>query len=158
MAELRSFLYTPAIHKEQDGYLLSDNFTLLQETVIHHYLSVESYWAKDIPLATVQSMIAGSLCLGVYQDEKQVAFARMVTDGTTFGYLADVFVLEGHRKKGLSKWMIAALRSHPTLQGLRRWLLVTHDAHSLYEQFGFRPISDAHHFLTIHNPELYIND
>lgn len=105
--------------------------------LIHRFLSSEAYWCRGIPRATVERAIAGSLCFGGYLDGRQVAFARVVTDGATFGYLADVFVLPEHRGQGHSKVLVAAVMAHPQLQGLRRFSLATSDAHGLYAGFGF---------------------
>ena len=105
--------------------------------LIHHFLATEAYWSRGIPRATVERAIAGSLCFGGYVDGRQVAFARVVTDGATFGYLADVFVLPEHRGQGHSKTLVAAIMAHPQLQGLRRFSLATSDAHGLYAGFGF---------------------
>lgn len=106
---------------------------------IHRFLSEESAWARGIPLDTVRRAVANSLNFGGYVDGKQVAYARVVTDQATFAYMADVFVLKEHRGKGYSKQLVEAVVSHPGLQGLRRFMLATSDAHGLYEQFGFTP-------------------
>jgi GNAT superfamily N-acetyltransferase len=105
--------------------------------LIHRFLSTDAYWSLGIPRATVERAIAGSLCFGGYLDGHQVAFARVVTDAATFGYLADVFVLPEHRGQGYSKTLMAAVMAHPQLQGLRRFSLATGDAHDLYAAFGF---------------------
>ncbi|BFI96677.1 MAG: GNAT family N-acetyltransferase [Rhodanobacter sp.] len=105
--------------------------------LIHRFLATEAYWCRGIPRATVERAVAGSLCFGGYVDGQQVAFARVVTDGATFGYLADVFVLPEHRGQGYSKALVAAVMAHPQLQGLRRFSLATSDAHGLYAGFGF---------------------
>ena len=118
---------------------------LLDVPMIHQFLSEEAYWSKNIPLDIVQRSIDGSLCFGVYLDTQQVGFARVVTDYATFAYLADVFVQPDYRGRGLSKQLIAYIMAYPSLQGLRRWMLITYDAHGLYEQFGFQP--------TIENPQ-----
>ena len=105
----------------------------------HAYLA-RSYWSPNIPYATVEGAIANSLCIAVRFEGEQVAFARVVTDFATMAYLADVYVLEAHRGQGLSKAMLAHLHTRPDLQGLRRWLLFTRDAHALYAQFGWTPL------------------
>lgn len=105
--------------------------------VIHQYLSEESYWAKGIPREVVERSIASSLCFGVFDGDRQIAFARVITDYATFGYVADVFVLASHRGRGVSKQLMTAMLADPRLQGLRRWHLVTRDAQGLYAQFGF---------------------
>lgn len=124
--------------KIPENYNISDDKTKLQIEVIYQYLSEEAYWCKGIPMEVVQRSIEGSMCFGVYFKNEQVGFARLITDKATFGYLADVFILEPHRGKGLSKAMMAFILAHPELQGLRRWMLITGDAHGLYKQFGFK--------------------
>lgn len=132
-----------AYEEERPGFLLSTDPDKLQIKVIHRYLAEESYWWEpaDISPEKVQRFIRHSLCVGVYaldgETAEQVAFARAVTDYSTYAYLADVFVLPVQRKQGLAKWMMTALLAHPEMQGFRRWSLSTADAHSLYTQFGF---------------------
>jgi GNAT superfamily N-acetyltransferase len=122
--------------------------------VIHSFLT-NSYWAEGIPKEIIQRSIAGSLCFGVFENEKQVGFARMVTDKATFAYLADVFIVEEYRGLGLSKWLMEAIMSHPDLQGLRRMMLATRDAHELYKKFGFTLLTNADRWMQIHNPNVY---
>src|SRR5262249_49356968 len=112
-------------------YELSTDPDRLIVADIHAYLS-RSYWAAHIPIDLLCRAIAGSLCFGVYKDGRQVAFARVISDRATFAYLCDVYVLEEHRGKGLAKWLMEAVTAHPDLQGLRRFVLVTRDAHGLY--------------------------
>ncbi|HET8798900.1 MAG TPA: GNAT family N-acetyltransferase [Thermoanaerobaculia bacterium] len=107
---------------------------------IHGYLSNESYWARGITREKVERSIAGSICFGAFDGGEQVGFARVITDGATFAYLADVFVVESHRGRGIAKEIMTAIAGHPDLQDLRRWHLVTRDAHGLYAQFGFTPL------------------
>ena len=118
-------------------YLLSTDKSKLQVNYIHKYLSEESYWAKNIPLEIVKQSIEGSFCFGIYKDNQQVGFARVITDYATFGYLADVFVDKDHRRLGLSKELMKFILKQDSLKGLRRLMLATLDAHSLYAQFGF---------------------
>jgi GNAT superfamily N-acetyltransferase len=125
-----------------EGYVISTDKSLLQINVVHHYLSNDSYWAANIPLETVQRSIEHSFCFGIYRNEQQVGFARVITDHATFAYLADVFILPQHRGKGLSKSMMHEIHDHPQLQGLRRWMLATRDAHDLYKQFGWQEITE----------------
>lgn len=123
-----------------NNFFISTNKSLLNINCIHNYLCNESYWAKNIPLSIVQKSIEGSVCFGVYKKEEtvtQIGFARVITDNATFGYLADVFILPPYRGIGLSKLLMQTIIKHEELQGFRRWLLVTKDAHSLYEKFGF---------------------
>jgi GNAT superfamily N-acetyltransferase len=115
----------------------------IQIEVVHGFLS-GSYWAKNIPRAVVERSIEGSLCFGIYEPgprERQVGFARVITDFATFAYLADVFVVETARGKGLARWLMEVIDGHPRLQGLRRWMLVTRDAHGLYRRFGYVPVA-----------------
>ncbi len=130
-------------------YTVSDDKTKLDLAVIHGYLSREAYWSQNIPIELVQRSIDNSLCFGVYRADRQVGFARVVTDLATFGYLADVFILPEHRGKGLSKKLVAFIMAYPALQGLRRIMLVTRDAHGLYERFGFKPIDSPENTMSI---------
>lgn len=111
--------------------------TQLDVDAIYDYLANESYWAKNIPRELVERSIEHSLCFAALDGEALVGFARVVTDYATFGYVADVFVLPSYRGRGISKQLMEAIRSHPELQRLRRWHLVTRDAQGLYAQFGF---------------------
>ena len=117
-----------------------------------------SYWAKEIPRAIVEKSIQNSLCFGAYLAGRQVGFARVITDFATFAYVADVFVVPLHRGRGISKKIMQAIVAHPGLQGLRRLLLATHDAHGLYAQFGFQPLAQPEHFMTIFKPSIYQNE
>ena len=135
-------------------YDISTDPSRLQLDAIHAYL-VRSYWSPGIPKDVVARAIAHSLCFGIYLGEAQVGFARVVTDRATFAYLADVYVLEAHRGQGLSKRLVATVQSHPDLQGLRRFVLATADAHGLYAQFGFRPLSAPERMMEIRDPDPY---
>jgi N-acetylglutamate synthase-like GNAT family acetyltransferase len=121
-------------------YTISTDKSMLDMELIHRFLSERSYWAQNISRELVERSIENSLCFGVYDGGRQVGFARAVTDYATFAYVADVFIVETHRARGISKQLMAAMRGHPSLQGLRRWHLVTTDAHGLYEQYGFREL------------------
>lgn len=138
-----------------DSILYSDDKQLQQSDVIHHYLSKESYWAKGIPLQIVKDSIEGSVCFGAYLDGKQIAHARIVTDGVTFGYLADVFVLEPHRGKGISKQLMKLIMDYPMVKKFRRFMLATNDAQGLYEKFGFKPIPHPDRIMQIKAFESY---
>ena len=130
-----------------DDYTISTDKTKLDVTLIYQFLSQESYWAANIPREIVERSIKGSLCFGVYLGGQQVGFARVITDEATFAYLADVFILSEHRGKGLSKQLMETISAWPTLQGLRRWVLATRDAHTLYEQFGFKGLETPEIFM-----------
>ena len=128
-------------------YTISTDKSRLDIPLIQQFLSQESYWAQNVPLDVVQRSIDNSLCFGVYQGDQQVGFARVITDQATFAYLADVFVLPQHRGNGLSKQLMATISNWPALQGLRRWMLATRDAHALYEQFGFTALDKPEIFM-----------
>ena len=147
---------TPIDH-HQEGYFISTDPAKLNIDVIHRYLSEESYWAAGIPYEVVKRSIEHSFCFGVYHHNQQIGFARLVTDKATFAYLADVFILPQHRGKGLSKWLVATIHANPELQGLRRWMLGTKDAHGLYQQFGWEPLPEElyQRFMQRHNPDVY---
>ena len=142
---------------EKDGYTISTDAAKLDLAVIHQYLSRDSYWAQNIPMEVVERSVANSFCFGVYHNNRQIGFARLITDKATFGYLADVFILPEHRGKGLSKWLMTVIHSHPEMQGLRRWMLGTKDAHGLYKQFGWAPLSEdvVPRFMQLHTPDVY---
>jgi len=139
----------------ENGFIFSDKKELLNIEAIHHYLSVESYWAKNIPFETVKRSIENSLCFGIYKNQEQVGFARWVTDKATFAWLCDVYVDENYRGQGLSKKLMSFMIFHPDLQGLRRYQLATLDAHGLYEQFGFAPIQNPERQMGIVIPNIY---
>lgn len=139
----------------ENGFIFSDKKELLNIEAIHHYLSVESYWAKNIPFETVKRSIENSLCFGIYKNQEQVGFARWVTDKATFAWLCDVYVDENYRGQGLSKKLMSFMIFHPDLQGLRRYQLATLDAHGLYEQFGFAPIQNSERQMGIVIPNIY---
>lgn len=128
---------------EQGGYLISTDPDWLDQTVIFDFLANRSYWAQGLTRDRLARSIAHALCFGVYQatavSRQQVGFARVITDLTTMAYVSDVFILEPFRGQGLSKWLMACILAHPDLQGLRRWMLNTRDAHTLYGRFGFAP-------------------
>lgn len=139
------------------GYTISTDRKKLDREYIHNCISKKTYWAQGIPRKVVDTSIDNALCLGVYQHAEQIAFARLITDYATFGYLADVFVDEAHRGRGLSKQMLEFLFGLPELSVLRRIMLGTRDAHSLYSRFGFRPLAAPNNFMEIHRPDIYKN-
>jgi len=142
---------------ENGHYSITTDGEAMDIATIHRYLSEESYWAKHIPIELVQKSIKHSLCFGIFDGSKQIGFARVITDHTCFAYLADVFVLPAHRGQGLSKWLMETIHAHPDLQGLRRWMLFTQDAHGLYKQFGWEQIPDhlVSRIMQIHHPDVY---
>lgn len=134
---------------------ISTDKTQLDVALIHGFLRT-AYWSKGIPLDVVQRAIDGSLCFGGYVDGAgQVAFARVITDLATFAYLADVFVLPEHRGKGYSKQLMEAIMAHPQLQGLRRFMLATFDAHGLYAQHGFSVVERPERMMEIVDLDIY---
>jgi len=123
-------------------------------SVVHGFLT-DCYWAKGIPAETVKRSIENSICFAVYHGRQQVGFARIISDEATFAYLADVFILPAYRGRGLSRWLMECIVAHPKLQGLRRWMLATQDAHGLYAKFGFTAIRSPERWMEIHRPHLY---
>ncbi len=144
-------------HLEQrhGEFTISTDRTRLDRDVIHTWLGERSYWAKGVPRDVVDRSIEHSLCFGVYEGGTQIGFARVVTDYATFAWLADVFILETHRGRGLSKRLVQFIVAHPALQDLRRFLLGTLDAHGLYAQSGFQPLAHPERFMEVHKPNLY---
>ena len=135
-----------------DVYEISTDVTRLDRALIHRFLHDDSYWATGVPREVVDRAIDNSLCFGLYRNGAQVGFARVVSDRAAIAYLADVFVLEEHRGRGLGKRLIETVMAHPDLQGLRRFFLGTADAHALYEQFGFRPLAEPGRMMEIAVP------
>jgi GNAT superfamily N-acetyltransferase len=140
---------------DKGDYTISTDRERIDVETVHRYLNAESYWAAGIPLDVVIRSIEHSLCFGLYKGAQQTGFARVITDYATFGYLADVFVLEPHRGRGRSKWIISVIRNHPDLLGFRRWMLATRDAHGLYTQFGFTPLSSADRLMEVLDNDVY---
>jgi GNAT superfamily N-acetyltransferase len=150
----------PAPLRWQRGEFTVDTDRARVDLAVVHGFLVECYWAKGIPRDVVRRSIDGSLCFGIYREgggprADQVGFARAVTDRATYAYLADVFVLEAWRGRGLSKWLMECVTSHPDLQGLRRWVLATRDAHGLYRQFGFTEIQHPERWMHRWDPDVY---
>jgi N-acetylglutamate synthase-like GNAT family acetyltransferase len=139
-------------------YFISTDKSLLDIAFVHAYLT-RSYWAEGIPYETVERSVNGAVCFGIYREEdgKQIGFARLITDETTFAYLADVFIDEAYRGKGLSKWLMQVIMESDSVQGLRRFMLATRDAHGLYAQFGFSPLTHTDRWMHIHYPDRYKN-
>lgn len=141
---------------QQNNIKISTDKSKLDLSIIHDYLANQSYWAKGIPLEIVKKSIENSICFGIYESEKQIGFARVISDCATFAYLCDVFVLEEYRGKGVSKFLMKCILQNPDFQGLRRWSLATYDAHGLYEQFGFKLISRPDRAMEILNMDVYL--
>jgi len=160
------------VEHRRGEFLISTDPARLDLEVIHGFLTT-CYWAKGIPREVVARSIEHSLCFGVYDESgenfpllakearsgapqpKQVGFARVVSDFATVAYLGDVFVLESHRGRGLSKWLMECIMQHPALQNLRSWFLLTRDAHGLYSQFGFTPLKSPERYMELHRPKIY---
>lgn len=134
--------------------LVSTDPARLDADAIHAYLT-RAYWSEGIPLATVRRSLDGSLCFGLYEGAKQIGLVRVITDSATFAYLCDVYVLEDYRGQGLGKWLIECVMQSPRLQGLRRWVLVTRDAHGLYHQAGFTELAAPERYMEIVRPGIY---
>lgn len=134
----------------KNEFTISTDKNKIDINYVHGFLS-NSYWSPGVPMETVERAMEGSLCFGVYYNEKQVGYARMVTDKATFAYLADVFIDENYRGNGLGKWLVEAILAYPELQGLRRIMLATRDAHKLYEQLGFTAIPNPDRYM-VYNP------
>jgi len=172
------------LEERRGKYVISTDPARLDRDMIYEFLTT-CYWAKGIPREVVERSIEHSLCFGVYDEGGQVShfsqerreaghprlggapedgnseeicqvgFARVISDFATIAYLGDVFVLESHRGRGLSKWMMECIMRHPMLQGLRRWILLTRDAHDLYAKFGFRPLGKPQRYMELHRPDVY---
>jgi len=139
---------------DRGEYSISTDPSRLDLDAIHSYL-VRAYWCEGIPRPTLERAIAHSLCFGLFHGKRQVGLGRVITDSATYAYLCDVYVLEDHRGKGLGKWLMQCVMTHPTLQGLRRFSLATRDAHGLYRQFGFRQLNKPESQMEILLPEIY---
>jgi len=142
----------------KDGYEIDDDPARLDLDVVHGFVT-GSYWAGGVPRDVVARSVANSLNLGLYQGERQVGFTRAVTDRATFAWVCDVFVLPGHRGRGLAHWMIETLRAHPDLAGLRRFMLATADAHQVYADCGFTSLGDPDTYMEIRRSagDLYLS-
>lgn len=143
------------MRRRKDQYTIDTDPERLQLDVIHRFLSEESYWAQNRTLEQTRRAVENSICFGLYEGEKQIGFARVVSDRATFAYLGDVFVLSEYRRLGLSKWLMSVMIEHPELQGLRRWLLATRDAHGLYRQFGFDELKFPERWMELTAPDAY---
>lgn len=141
-------------HEWQRGeYSISTDRARLDLEVVHDYLSQESYWAKGRSMETIRRSIENSVAFGLYKGARQVGFARVITDYATFAWLADVFILDGARGQGLGKWLMEVVLAHPELQGFRRWVLATKDAHELYRRYGFVELKRPERWMERHDPQ-----
>lgn len=127
----------------------------LDVDAIHDFLANDSYWARTRTREQTEAAIENSICFGLYQDERQIGFARVVSDRATFAYVGDVYIIDEFRGRGLSKWLMETMIAHPELQGLRRWVLATRDAHGLYSQFGFRELVHPDRWMELPAPDAY---
>jgi len=143
------------VKARQYAFEISTERARLDLGLIHSFLIEESYWARERTLEQTRTAIENSICFGVYDGERQVAFARVVSDKATFAYIGDVFVVEGYRGRGVSKMLMQYIVEHPELQGLRRWILATRDAHGLYEQFEFAPLRHPERWMEKTAPNAY---
>ena len=136
-------------------FLISTDKKKLDIEAIHEFLSTKAYWSLNIPKEKVQIAVQNSLCFGVYDEGVQIGFARIISDFSTIAYLGDVYILEAYRGHGLSKRLMEVIMDHPNLQGLRRWILLTGDAHGLYRQFGWTDLADSTKWMELHDKNVY---
>ena len=136
----------------RDSFVISDDVARVDRDLVHRYLRDDSYWSQGVPRDVVDRSIDNSLCLSLFDGDDQVGFARLITDRSTFSFLADVFVLPSHRGRGLARWLVQTVLDHPDLEGQRRILLGTDDAHDLYAQLGFTPLERTERFMDIFRP------
>jgi GNAT superfamily N-acetyltransferase len=140
---------------DHHGFHISTHAEEMDIDAIHAFLA-GSYWAREIPKQLLAKALRGSLCFGLFEAAAQIGFARVVTDRATFAYLCDVYVLEVYRGRGLGRWLMEAVVAHPELQGLRRFVLATRDAHGLYQKLGFTALGRPEIFMEINRPNLYV--
>ena len=141
--------------RRKDGYLITTDRSRFDKDAVHDFLSNEAYWSRGVPRAVFEKAVERSLCFGLLEGTHQVGFARVVTDGATFAWLCDVFIVEDHRGRGLGGWLIASVLEHPDMQGLRRIVLATRDAHALYRRNGFELLSTPERWMAIARPDVY---
>ena len=140
---------------KKEEFSINTDKSKLQFDVIQQFLANDAYWAKSRTPEQTRTAIENSICFGLYHGDRQIGFARVVSDQATFAYLGDVFILPEFRGQGLSKWLMETIVSHPDLQGLRRWVLATRDAHGLYEQYGFAPLVHSDRWMELSAPDAY---
>ncbi len=140
--------------KRRENFCISTDPAHMDIRAMHAFLS-QAYWSENIPMDIIAKAVENSLCFGLFDGQRQIGLARVITDKATFAYLCDVYVLEEYRGRGLGKWLMECVQSHPELQNLRRFVLLTKDAHGLYEQFGFAPPKDPKRYMEIARPDIY---
>ncbi len=145
------------ISENYAGFSISTNKSKLDIPFIHKYLSEKSYWAKNIPLELIYQSIENSLNFGIYYENIQIGFARIISDYTTFAYLCDVFILSDYQGIGLSKWLLDSINKHPNLQNLRRWMLMTLDAQEVYKKNGWQIAQYPERVMEKYHPNIYQN-
>jgi GNAT superfamily N-acetyltransferase len=144
----------PTREWSRNEYTVSTDDALLDIGIIHDFIANQSYWGQGRKIETVQRALDNSLNFGLYTNGQQIGFARVVTDFATFAWVADVFILEEHRGKGLSKWLMDIILAHPELQQFRRWVLATKDAHELYRKFGFNELKRPERWMERPDPNM----
>src|SRR5260221_837630 len=154
---MSNFITMRVMTVQKGDYIISTDKDKLDVAFIHDFLSKKAYWCLDIPFETVKRSVENSLCFGLYHGDGQVGFARVITDYATIAYLGDVFIILDHRGNGLSKWMLEQIMGFPDLQGLRRWILLTSDAHELYRQFGWGAVASPEKYMELVDPNVYKN-
>ena len=140
---------------QKNEYYISTDKSKLDIDAIHDFLSTKAYWCLNIPKEKVGISIENSFCFGLYENKNQIGFARIITDFSTIAYLGDVYILEEYRGKGLSQWLMETIMNFPELQGLRRWILLTGDAHELYRKYGWTDLADSSKWMELHNKNVY---
>jgi ribosomal protein S18 acetylase RimI-like enzyme len=145
------------VHEWQKGeFEVTTDQARLDVDIIHECLAQQSYWARGIPRPTLEKSVRNSLCFGLLEGDRQIGLARVISDYATFAYLGDVFVLSEYRGRGLAKWLMECVMAHPDLQNLRRWMLVTKDAHGLYQRYGFTQLARHESFMELHDRDVYV--
>jgi len=140
----------------RDPFIIDTEIDRIDLDLVHGFLTT-AYWSEGIPRETVERGIRSSLVFGLYREQQQIGFARVVTDRATFAYLCDVFVLPHERGQGLGQWLMEVVISHPELQGLRRWVLLTRDAHDLYQRVGFTKLNAPERYMEKATPRIYLD-
>jgi GNAT superfamily N-acetyltransferase len=139
----------------KDGFCISTDKARLDIQAMHRFLSGQAYWSLNIPMSRIEKANEQSLTFGLYREDEQIGFARVISDYSTIAYLGDVYVLPEFRGLGLSKWLMQTIMDYPDLQGLRRWILSTADAHGLYSQFGWKPVAYPGRWMEVYNRDVY---